>query len=120
MMKAGCIFNMEEWNEAYQIYKVLLADDNTSYTLLYYCGRCLYETGRYSLAYDHFMDALAMLMLDTDVPQEMFTELYYYLADSAYMTGSTEQAKSFLYQGLALDPDDEDLKRIAAKILPEQ
>ena len=120
MMKAGCIFNMEEWNEAYQIYKILLADDNTSYTLLYYCGRCLYETGRYSLAYDHFMDALAMLMLDTDVPQEMFTELYYYLADSAYMTGSTEQAKSFLYQGLALDPDDEDLKRIAAKILPEQ
>ena len=116
MMKASCIFNMENWEEAYRIYKELLADDNTSYTLLYYCGRCLYEMGQYDLAYDHFMDTLAMLMLDTDVPQEMFVELYYYLSDSAHRNGNREQAQSFLYQGLALDPDDEDLKELAKKI----
>ena len=120
MMKANCIFSMENWDEAYAIYKELLADDSTSYTLLYYCGRCLYETDRFDLAYDHFMDALAMLMLDTDVPQEMFTELYYYLSDSAYETGNMEQARSFLYQGLALDPDDADLKKLAEKVLPQE
>ena len=115
MMKASCIFSMENWEEAYRIYKELLADDKTSYTLLYYCGRCLFEMEKYDLAYDHFLDTLAMLMLDTDVPQEMFVELYCYLAESAYKTGNVEQAKSFLYQGLALDPNDEDLKELAKK-----
>ena len=119
MMKASCLFSMENWQDAYNIYKELLADDKTSYTLLYYCGRCLYEMEQYDLAYDHFMDTLAMLMLDTDVPQEMFVELYYYLADSAFITGNTESASSFLYQGLALDPQDEDLQKLAEKILPK-
>jgi tetratricopeptide (TPR) repeat protein len=120
MMKASCIFSMECWEEAYKIYRELLNDDKTSYTLLYYCGRCLYEMQQYDLSYDHFMDALAMLMLDPDVPQEMFVELYYYLADSAHRSNKPDQAESFLRQGLALDPNDEDLVKLARRILPEQ
>ena len=120
MMKASCIFNMEDWKGAYDIYKALLDDDPTSYTLLYYCGRCMYEMERYDEAYDKFMDTLALLMLDNDVPEEMYVELYYYIADSAERTGRNEQAAIYLHEGLALDPHDEDLNKLAAKILPEQ
>ena len=60
-----------------------------------------------------------MLMLDPDVPQEMFVELYAYLANSAFRTNRSEQARRFLYEGLALDPDDEELRQIASEILPK-
>ena len=120
MMKASCIFNMEEWQDAYDIYKALLDDDQASYTLLYYCGRCLYEMEQYDQAYDKFMDTLAMLMLDNDVPTEMYVELYYYLADSSHRTGRTDQAERFLHDGLALDPEDKDLNKLSQTILPQE
>ena len=94
-------------------------DDPSSYTLLYYCARCLYEMERYEEAYDKFMDTLAMLMLDEDVPVEMYVELYYYLADTSHRTGRDEQAQRHLHEGLALDPDDEDLNKLAQTILPQ-
>ena len=119
MMKASCIFNMEDWTGAYDIYKALLDDDPASYTLLYYCGRCLYEMERFDDAYDKFTDTLAMLMLDNDVPEEMYVELYYYIADSAHRTGRNEQAETYLHDGLALDPNDEDLCKLAAKIIKQ-
>jgi len=119
MMKASCIFNMEDWKTAYDIYNALLDEDQASYTLLYYCGRCLYEMESYEDAYNRFMDTLAMLMLDEDVPVEMYVELYYYLADTSLKTGRSEQAESHLRDGLALDPEDEDLKRLAQTILPQ-
>jgi len=74
---------------------------------------------RYEEAYDKFMDTLAMLMLDEDVPVEMYVELYYYLADSSRRTGRAEQAERHLREGLALDPEDEDLKKLAQTILPQ-
>ena len=120
MMTASCLFSMDEWQEAYGLYKALLDEDSSSYTLLYYCGRCLYELGRFDDAYDKFMDTLAMLMLENDVPEEMYVELYYYIADSADRTGRKEQAARYLHDGLALDPDDEDLQELARKILPEE
>jgi len=118
MMKASCIFSMEDWKEAYEIYKALLDEDPASYTLLYYCGRCLYAMDKLDDAYDKFMDTLAMLMLDNDVPDEMYVEIYYYIADTAYCTGHPEQAKRYLHEGLALDPEDEDLRKLARRILP--
>ena len=117
MMKASCIFNMEDWKTAYDIYNALLEEDQASYTLLYYCGRCLYEMEQYEESYDKFMDTLAMLMLDNDVPVEMYVELYYYLADTSYKTGRADQAERFLHDGLALDPDDEDLNKLSQMIL---
>ena len=119
MMKASCLFNMEDWKTAYDIYNALLEEDQASYTLLYYCGRCLYEMESYEDAYNRFMDTLAMLMLDEDVPVEMYVELYYYLADSSLKTGRSEQAERHLRDGLALDPEDEDLNRLAQTILPQ-
>ena len=65
------------------------------------------------------MDTLAMLMLDNDVPMEMYVELYYYLADTSHKTGRTDQAERFLRDGLALDPDDEDLNKLSQTILPQ-
>lgn len=120
MMKASCIFNMDDWQGAFDIYNSLLQDDPTSYTLLYYCARCLYEMERLEDAYDKFLDTLAMLMLDKDVPVEMYVELYYYLADAAQKTGRKDMAERFLRDGLSLDPDDEDLKKLSKTILPDQ
>ena len=120
MMKAGCIFSMEDWSQAYPIYKQLLEDDPQSYTLLYYCGRCQYEQGFYDEALQLFSDALALLLLDDDVSQEMFTEIYMLLANSNYHMGNINDAISYLYEGLAIDPDDRDLKELADKILPKQ
>lgn len=119
MMKASCIFNMDDWQGAYDIYSSLLQDDPASYTLLYYCARCLYEMERLEDAYDKFLDTLAMLMLDKDVPTEMYVELYYYLADTAQKTGRKDMAERFLRDGLSLDPDDEDLKKLSQTILPD-
>lgn len=116
MMKASCIFSMNDWKGAYDIYKTLLDEDSSSYTLLYYCGRCLYEMGMYDDAYDKFMDTLAMLMLDNEVPEEMYVEIYFYLADTAYRTGRNEQAIRHLHEGLALDPNDEDLQELSKKL----
>ena len=36
-----------------------------------------------------------------------------------YNNGDPAQARIFLYEGLAIDPDDQDLKELAVKILPE-
>lgn len=119
MMKASCIFSMEDWKEAYAIYSVLLDEDQASYTLHYYCGRCEYELEQYDRAYERFMDTYALLILEDDVPEEMYIELYYYLADCAHRTGRHEQAATHLHDGLALDPNDEDLLELAHKILPE-
>ena len=119
-MKASCIFNMDDWKEAYGIYSSLLDEDPSSYTLLYYCGRCLYALERYEDAYDRFTDTLSMLMLDNEVPDEMYVEIYFYIADTAYRTGRKAQAESYLHDGLALDPDDEELQELARKILPEE
>ena len=116
MMKASCIFSMEDWKGALDIYRSLLDEDPSSYTLLYYCGRCLYEMEQYDDAYDKFMDTLAMLMLDDDVLEEMYVELYFYLSDTSYRTGRKEQAERYLHDGLALDPNDEDLRKLAGKL----
>ena len=120
MMKAGCLFSMEQWDQAFSIYRSLLDDDKGSYTLLYYCGRCLYEQGSYDDALVYLTNSLDMLMLDSDVPQELFTELYYVMASCYHQNGNQDQARSFLYEGLAIDPDDDDLKELAQKILPEE
>ena len=120
MMKASCIFSMEDWKGAYDIYTALLDEDPASYTLLYYSGRCLYEMEQYDDAYDKFMDTLAMLMLDEDVPMEMYVELYYYLAETSDRTGRQEQAERYLREGMALDPEDQDLRKLAKKIIKQQ
>ena len=119
MMKAGCLFNMEEWEQAYQIYCTLLKGDSESYTLLYYCGKCLYELGNYDEALVYLTESRDQLMRDPDVPQELYTELYYVMACCHYNNGNPAQAKTFLYEGLAIDPNDQDLKELAIKILPE-
>ena len=120
MMKAGCLFNMEQWADAYAIYRSLLNDDPNSYTLLYYCGRCLYEQGIYDEAITYLTGSRDMLMLDTDVPQELYTELYYIMASCYYKNNNPVQARTFLYEGLAIDPDDQDLQELAKKILPDE
>ena len=120
MMKAGCLFNMEQWDEAFNIYRSLLEDDRGSYTLLYYCGRCLYEQGNYDDALFYLSDSQEMLSLDNDVPQELFTELYYVMASCYYKNGDQSEARTYLYEGLAIDPDDQDLQELARLILPEE
>ena len=119
MMKAGCLFNMEQWKEAFMIYKSLLDEDQNSYTLLYYCGRCLYEQGFYDDALYYLTRSQEMLLLDPDVPQELYSELYYIMASCCHNNGNTDQARTYLYEGLAIDPDDQDLKELAKQILPD-
>lgn len=120
MMKAGCLFSMDQWEEAFKIYRSLLDDDRGSYTLLYYCGRCLYELGNNDDALFYLTDSLEMLMSDTDVPQELYTELYYVMASCYYRNGNPAQARTYLYEGLAIDPDDQDLQELARQILPDE
>jgi len=120
MMKAGCIFSMEMWDQAYAIYKQLLDDDPDSYSLCYYCGRCRYEQGFYDEAMEYFTDTQSKLILDMDTTQDLFIELYTYMAKTCLNLGYNDKAKMYLYEGLAIDPDDEDLKELAAKILPDE
>ena len=120
MMKAGCLFSMEQWDEAFKIYRSLLDDDQNSYTLLYYCGRCLYEQANYDDALFYLTRSHEMLLLDPDVPQELYTELFYVIASSHYKNGNPAQARTYLYEGLAIDPDDQDLQELARQILPDE
>lgn len=120
MMKAGCLFNMDQWEEAFSIYHSLLEQDRNSYTLLYYCGRCLYETGVYEDALTYLNASREMLMLDSDVPQDLYTELYYIMACCYQKSGDQAQARTFVYEGLAIDPDDQDLRELARQILPDE
>ena len=120
MMKAGCLFNMEQWKEALNIYRSLLEDDENSYTLLYYCGRCLYELNEYDDALPYLTNSLQKLLLDPDVPQELYTELYYIMASCYYKNGNITSARTYLYEGLAIDPEDQDLQELAKQILPDQ
>ena len=119
MMKAGCLFSMEQWDDAFRIYNSLLDDDPGSYTLLYYCGRCQYEMGNYEEALTFLTGSHEMLMLDEDVPQELYTELFYVMASCCHKNGNAAQARTYLYEGLAIDPDDEDLQELAKEILPD-
>lgn len=118
LMKASCIFSMEQWQEAYSIYMDLLSQDRNSYTLLYYCGRCLYSMEQFSQAMDMFQESFDMLRMDRDVPIELFIELYYYLSVCSSRTGQKDMARTYLYEGLAIDPDDEDLQALARELLP--
>ena len=120
MMKAGCLFSMEEWSDAFSIYRSLLDNDKNSYTLLYYCGRCLYEQGFYDDAIGYLKNSHEMLMLDHDIPQELYTELFYIMACCYHKSGNISQARIYLYEGLAIDPDDQDLQELAQQILPEE
>ena len=119
MMKAGCLFNMEQWDEAFKIYSTLLNDDPGSYTLLYYCGRCQYELNNYDDALSYLTGSLEKLMLDPDVPQELYTELYYVMANCYYKNGNPTQARTYLYEGLAIDPEDQDLQELSKQILSD-
>lgn len=120
MMKSGCLFSMELWDQALTIYKQLLKDDPDSYSLRYYCGRCLYEQGNYDEALEYFTDTQTYLMQDPETPQDLYTELYTYMAKSCLNLGHNEKARMYLYEGLAIDPDDEDLKKLAPIILPDE
>ena len=115
MMSASCIFSMEEWAQAYAIYRSLLDEDSTSYTLLYYCGRCKFEMEQYGQALPYFQQSFESLTQEEDeVPTEMFVELYTYLAESAIRTGDTDSAASYIADGLALAPSDVKLTELHA------
>ncbi|MBR4841707.1 MAG: hypothetical protein IK006_01245 [Bacteroidaceae bacterium] len=120
MMKASCLYDMEDWEKAFDIYNNLLVSDSDSYTLLYYCGRCLYETGCYDDAMNYLSDALNMLKLDNEVTKEMYVELFSVMANCALKKDDISHAKIYLHEGLAIDPDDEDLKKLAAILLPDE
>ena len=76
--------------------------------------------GNYDDALFYLTGSHEMLMLDDDVPQELYTELFYILACCYYKNGNTAQARVYLYEGLAIDPDDEDLQELAREILPDE
>lgn len=118
MMKAGCLFSLEDWNSAFSIYSALLDEDRNDYTLQYYCGRCMYEQDRYDEALPYFQSSLEELMLDNETPEEMLVELYTLIADCAHNTGRDGLAAQCLYSGLAINPDEPELKELAVRILP--
>lgn len=118
MMKASCIFSLEQWDQAFDIYSQLLAQDPDSYTLLYYCGRCLFEAGRYEHALPYFQKSFESLSSEQDdeIPTEMLVELFAYMCHCAYHMGNTQLTLSYLTDGLALNPEDSMLLEIKEKI----
>lgn len=117
IMKAACKFNQEEWQEALEIYLDLMDDEaSTEYTLRYYASRCLFEMEKFDEAFDMFLETLSMIMLDDAVIQEMYVELYYYLSYCALYKQSIPTAEYYLHEGMALEPNNEDLKNLAHDI----
>ncbi len=115
MMEASCRLQMEQWEEAYLIYKELLEDDPSSSTLLYYCGRCLFELEDYENALPYLLKTYEEM--DEEATRDMYVELYLLLASSAYRLGNKEDALAWLNEGLDLDPNDTELLNLAAKLI---
>lgn len=118
MMTASCLFSMEQWAGAFDLYHRLLQEDPDSYTLLYYCGRCLFEDERYAAALPYFQKSFDSLTneQDDEIPTEMLVELFAYLAHCAYHCGDTRLTLSYITDGLALNPQDPMLLEIHAKL----
>ncbi|MCQ2057025.1 MAG: tetratricopeptide repeat protein [Bacteroidaceae bacterium] len=118
MMCASCIFSLELWDDALEIYTDLLKEDSDSYTLLYYCGRCKFEKGLYSESLPYFQQSFESLTHEDDeIPTEMLVELYGYMAESALRSGQTKYAVQLLADGLALDPQDQRLIYVSGLLL---
>lgn len=121
MMCAGCIFSLELWDQAYDIYSSLLEEDRDSYTLLYYCGRCKFEKGNYADALPFFQQSFDSLSHEEDeIPTEMLVELYGYMAHCAYFTKDITSALNYLTDGLALNPEDSFLQEVWFMMFGEQ
>lgn len=121
MMCAGCIFSLELWDEAFGIYSVLLKDDPQSETLLYYCGRCKYEKGRYDEAMPYFLQSFECMSNEqSEIPTEMLVELYGFMAHCAYFTRDIASALNYLTDGLALNPEDSFLQELWFMMFGEQ
>ena len=42
------------------------------------------------------------------------------MASCYFKNGNSTQARTYLYEGLAIDPDDQDLQELARQILPDE
>lgn len=114
MMKAECVLLMEVWTEAKKLFDIILAEDPESPSLLYYCGQCRYELEEYEDALLYFLKSLHNLN-DTN-SEEVFLEMYIVITKLLIKLYRNKEAEQYLYLGLALEPDNEELKTIKTEL----
>lgn len=114
MMKAECVLQMEDWNEAKKLFDNILNEDPNSPSLLYYCGQCRYELEEYEDALTYFISSLHNL--NDSNAEDLYVEIYTVIVRLLLKLDRIKEAEQYLYLGLALEPEDEDLKALKSEI----
>lgn len=114
MIKAECALQMEDWTEAKKLFEMLLTEDPESPSLLYYCGQCRYELDEYEDALTYFQKSLHNLS-DAST-EEVYLEIYIVITRLLLKLNRKEEAEQYLYLGLALEPENKDLKEIMTEL----
>lgn len=114
MIKAECVLQMEDWAEAKRLFEVILTEDPDSPSLLYYCGQCRYELEEYEDALIYFLRSLHNL--NEANAEEVYLEIYIVITRLLLKLNRKKEAEQYLYLGLALEPENEDLKTLKSEL----
>lgn len=119
MMRAGCLVQLELWDIALPLYVNMLSEDSESPALLYYCGRCNYETGNPEKALEYLLHGL--VYLDSDEFQDMLVEYYLLLAKTYSSLENIEEARMYIHLALSIENSDPEINGLASILLsPEE
>ncbi len=115
MMRAGCLVQLGLWEAALPLYENMHADDPESPAILYYCGRCHFETGSSERAQEYLMQGLPYL--DSDEFQDMLVEYYLLLAKVYSSLDNTDEARMYIHLALSIENADPEINRFASLLL---
>lgn len=115
MMRAGCLVQLGLWETALPLYEKMLRDDQESPAILYYCGRCQYETEHPEIALEYLLHGLTYL--DSDEFQDMLVEYYLLLAKVYSSMENLEEARMYIHLALSLDWTDPEITALATMLL---
>lgn len=115
MMRAGCLVQLGLWEDALPLYESMYNEAPESPAILYYCGRCNFETGHTDKALEYLLHGL--IYLDSDEFQDMLVEYYLLLAKTYTSQDNTEEARMYIHLALSLDNSDPEITGFAALLL---
>lgn len=108
LMKADCYINLHDYQTALEKYSLLLEKNESMASVLSFCcGKCCYYLRDIDKALEYLTKAEDSL--DSNDTENFRIELYTYLAKVYIYNNNEEKALKYIYMGLSLDPENDEL-----------
>ena len=108
LMIADCYINMFDYSTALEKYSILLnKNEEMASVLNFCCGKCCYFLHDTEKAFEYLKKAEQLS--DSNDTESFLIELYTLLARLYIINNDEENALQYIYMGLSLDPENEEL-----------